>query len=53
MFEAQLVNGLKEEFGITNAKHNKTIKTLVKQYIRGEISKQGLTDILRGFATEQ
>jgi hypothetical protein len=52
MFEAQLLNGLKEEFNITTAKHNKTIKVLVKQYIRGEITKQDLTDILNGFAKE-
>ena len=52
MFEAQLVNGLKSEFGITTAKYNKTIKILVKQYVRGEITKQALTDILNGFAKE-
>ena len=52
MFEAQLLNGLKNEFGITTAKHNKTIKLLVKQYIKGEISKQGLTSILEGFSKE-
>jgi hypothetical protein len=53
MFEAQLLNGLKKDFGITTAKHNKTIKILIKQYIKGEISKQSLTDILKGFAQEQ
>lgn len=52
MFEAQLLNGLKKEFNITTAKHNKTIKILIKQYIKGEISKQGLTDILKGFSKE-
>lgn len=52
MFEAQLIKGLKEDFNITTAKHNKTIKILVKQYIKGEISKQGLTDILNSFSKE-
>ena len=53
MFETRLVKGLKEDFGITTAKHNETIKILAKQYIRGEISKQGLTNILKGFAQEK
>ena len=53
MFEAQLVKGLKNDFGITTAKHNETIKILVKQYIRGEISKQSLINILKDFATEK
>lgn len=52
MFEAQLVNGLKKDFGITTAKYNKTIKLLVRQYVKGEISKIGMTDILKGFAKE-
>lgn len=52
MFEAQLLNGLKKDFGITTAKYNKTIKLLIKQYVKGEINKQGLTDILTGFAKE-
>ena len=53
MFEAKLLNELKEEFGITTAKYNKTIKLLIGKYIKGEISKQGLTSILNGFATEK
>jgi hypothetical protein len=52
MFEAQLLNGLKKEYGITTAKYNKTIKILIKQYIKGQISKQGLTNILIGFSKE-
>lgn len=52
MFEAQLLNGLKSEFGITTAKHNKTIKLLIRQYIQGKITKEALTDILKGFARE-
>ena len=52
MFEAMLINCLKEEFGITTNKYNKTIKLLVKQYVRGEISKIGLEIILKGFARE-
>lgn len=52
MYEAQLLEGLKKDFNITTNKHNKTIKLLIKQYIRSEISKQGLTDILKGFAAE-
>jgi hypothetical protein len=53
MFEAKLLNELKEEFGITTAKYNKTIKLLIGQYIKGKISKQGLTSILNGFAAEK
>ena len=52
MFEAQLVKGLKEDFNITTERYNKTIRLLVKQYIKGEISKQGLTSILEGFSKE-
>lgn len=52
MFEAQLLNELREEFNITTAKHNKTIKILIKKYIRGEISKEGFINILKGFARE-
>lgn len=52
MFEAQLMNGLKEEFGITTNKYNKTIKLLIKQYVKGQINKQALSDILIGFAKE-
>ena len=50
MFKAQLLNDLKKEFNITTNKYNKSIKILIEQYIRGEISKQRLTDILVGFA---
>lgn len=53
MFEAQLLNGLKEEFNITTNHYNKSIKILIKQYIKGEINKQGLTDILVGFSKEK
>ena len=52
MLEAQLVKGLKEEFNITSNKYNASIKVLVKQYVKGEISKQGLTDLLKGFSKE-
>ena len=52
MFEAKLMNDLKEEFGIITNKYNKTIKLLVKQYVKGEISKSGLENILKGFARE-
>ena len=52
MFEEQLVNGLKKEFGITTNKYNKSIRLLVKQYVKKEISKAGITDILNGFAKE-
>jgi hypothetical protein len=52
MFEAQLVNGLKKDFGITTEKYNKAIKLLVRQYVKGKISKVGMTDILEGFSKE-
>lgn len=53
MFETQLINGLKKDFEITTSKHDKTLKILVKQYIKGEISKQAFQDILKSFAREQ
>lgn len=52
MFEAQLLEGLKKDFNIKTNKYNKTIKLLIKQYIRSEISKPALIDILKGFASE-
>lgn len=52
MFETQLLNGLKKDFNITTAKHNETIRILIKQYIKGEITKNNMLDILKGFAKE-
>lgn len=52
MFEAQLMNSLKSDFGITTNKYNKTIKLLVRQYVTGKISKVGMIDILKGFSKE-
>lgn len=47
MFESQLLESLKADFGITTKKHNQTIKKLIKQYIKGEISKENLTDTMQ------
>lgn len=53
MFESQLLSGIKKDFGITTANHDKTIKALIKQYIKGEISKQGFLNILKSFSKER
>ena len=49
-FEMELVNGLKKEFNITVDTYNKSIANLVKQYIKGQITKDSLSSILSGFA---
>ena len=52
MFETQLLNGLKKDFNITTSKHNQSIRILIKQYIKGQITKNNMSNILKGFAKE-
>lgn len=52
MFETKLLNGLKKDFNITTTKHNKSIKILIRQYLKGQITKNNMSNILKGFAKE-
>ena len=52
MFELQLLNGLKKDFNITTAKHDKAIKALIKMFVKNKISKNNMMSILEGYAKE-
>lgn len=45
-FEAQIVNGLKKEFEVKNNKHDKLIAKIAQQYIKGDITKNAMNELL-------
>ena len=49
-FQMELVNGLKKDFNITVNTYDKSIAILIKKYIKGQITKDNLANILSGFA---
>ena len=49
-FQIELVNGLKKDFNITVNTYDESIAILIKKYIKGQITKDNLSNILSGFA---
>lgn len=45
-FEAQIVNGLKNEFEISSNKFDKLISKIAQQYIKGDITKSAMRELL-------
>lgn len=52
-FQMELVNGLKKDFNITVDTYDKSIAALIKKYIKGQITKNNLLNILSGFAKQK
>ena len=45
-FEMQIVNGLKKEFQIKGNKYDKLISKVANQYIKGDITKNAMHELL-------